>query len=116
MQIIHLNITQNCSIYHKAFKSKQNLYQHMKTHNDDKPFKCNNCNKEFRRKEELKKHVYSCKKVVPNMQEENNKVLEPGKRLREEGIKLVNSCLICHKGFTRKDALIRHSQLHDNEK
>ena len=36
----------------------------MKTHNDDKPFKCNNCNKEFRRKEELKKHVYSCKKVV----------------------------------------------------
>ena len=59
----------------------------MKTHNDDKPFKCNNCNKEFRRKEDLKKHVYSCKKVVPNMQEENNKVLEPGIRLREEGIK-----------------------------
>ena len=46
----------------------------MKTHNDDKPFKSNNCNKEFRLKEELKKHVYSCKKVVPNMQEENNKV------------------------------------------
>ena len=66
MQIIHLNITQNCTICHKSFKSKQNLYQHMKTHNDDKPFKYNNGNKEFRRKEELKKHVYSCKKVVPN--------------------------------------------------
>ena len=121
----------------------------MKTHNYDKPFKCNNCNKEFRRKEELKKHVYSCKKVVPNMQEENNKVLELGKRQREEGINLVNSeesilktcdiclkrfdnkahlnahakthqlplsCLICHKGFARKDSLIRHSLLHDNEK
>ena len=62
----------------------------MKTHNDDKPFKCNNCNKEFRLKEELKKHVYSYKKVVPNIQE-NNQVLEPGIRLREEGINLVNS-------------------------
>ena len=26
------------------------------------------------------------------------------------------SYLICHKGFARKDSLIRHSQLHDNEK
>ena len=45
-----------------------------------------NCNKEFRRREELKKHVYSCKKVVPNMQEENNKVLEPGKRYKEKKV------------------------------
>ena len=51
----------------------------MKTNNDDKPFKCNHFNKEFRLKEELKKHIYSCKKVVPNMQEDNNRVLEPGK-------------------------------------
>ena len=54
----------------------------MKTHNDDKPFRCNNYNKEFRRQEELKKHIYSYKKVVPNIQEENNQVLEPGKRRR----------------------------------
>ena len=26
------------------------------------------------------------------------------------------SCLICHKGFARKDLLTRHSLLHDNEK
>ena len=91
----------------------------MKTHNDDKPFKCNNCNKEFRRKEDLKKHVYSCKKVVPNMQEENNKVLEPGIRLREEGINLVNSeesilktCDICLKSFANKADLNAHAKTH----
>ena len=60
--------------------------------------------KNLDKKEDLKKLVYSCKKVVPNMQEENNKVLEPGKRLIEEGINLVNSeesilktCDICLK-------------------
>ena len=60
--------------------------------------------KNLDKKEDLKKLVYSCKKVVPNMQEENNKVLEPGIRLREDGINLVNSeesilktCDICLK-------------------
>ena len=90
----------------------------MKTHNDDKPFKCNNCNKEFRRKEELKKHVYSCKKVVPNMVNSEESILKTcdiclksfankaDLNAHAKTHQLPLSCLICHKGFARKDSLI----------
>ena len=68
----------------------------------------------------MKKHVYSCKKVVPNIQEENNQLLEPGIKLRKEGINLkvipeeskLNTCHICQKSFASKAHLSAHARTH----
>ena len=117
---IHLKITHNCNTCHKSFKSKANLSQHMKTHTDSKPFECVNCKKEFSRKEKMKKHFYSCNKVITNIHKGNNQLLQPGIKLREEGINLkfkllesqLETCDICQKSFDSRAHLNAHAKMH----
>ena len=73
----------------------------MKTHTDTKPFSCVNCKKEFRSKDVMKKHVGSCQKPISNIEKDNENLLQPGIKLGEEGIQLLESkfktCDICIK-------------------
>ena len=117
----------------------------MKTHTDAKPFSCVNCKKEFRRKDVMKKHVGSCQKPISNIEKDNENLLQPGIKLREEGIQLLESKFktcdicqerfasnsqlnahakthqvitfkVCHKGFASNANLKKHLLVHDNEK
>lgn len=46
-----------CLVCGKDFHTNANLIRHMRTHSDERPFKCPECDKAFRQKAHLKKHM-----------------------------------------------------------
>ena len=46
-----------CNVCHKYFKTMSDLYLHTKIHLKERPFKCNQCSKQFSQKGNMKKHV-----------------------------------------------------------
>ncbi|ORZ37849.1 hypothetical protein BCR44DRAFT_128280, partial [Catenaria anguillulae PL171] len=69
----------------KAFDRPFNLRQHIRTHNGERPFPCDKCDKAFSRAHDLKRHMMAI--------HDNNKPFR---------------CLRCGHRFCRHDALQRH--------
>lgn len=77
-----------CDICEKTFKRREHLYQHSKLHSGIRPFSCVHCPKTFSRKEHLMRHLTS-----------------------HSGAKDF-SCDICNKRFSRPDNLKKHKKTH----
>lgn len=69
-------------------KRKEHLDQHMRGHSDERPYKCQICEKAFKRNEHLTRHS-----VIHSGTKEFN-------------------CTMCQKAFSRKDHLNKHIQTH----
>ncbi|XP_065206799.1 zinc finger protein 610-like [Planococcus citri] len=77
-----------CDVCEKPFRKKEHLFQHRKLHSGERPYVCGSCGKSFSRKEHLFRHT-----------------------LAHTGEK-THSCNICGKTFSRKDNLHKHQKTH----
>lgn len=69
-------------------KRKEHLDQHMRGHSNERPYKCDVCQKAFKRNEHLTRHT----------------VIHSGNK--------DFLCSLCRKAFSRKDHLNKHLQTH----
>ncbi|KYM94375.1 hypothetical protein ALC62_14990 [Cyphomyrmex costatus] len=67
--LYNVGMTHKCEKCPREFKHKSSLRIHDRTHNNEKPFKCDVCGTRFTQKGNLKKHV---NKKHPNV--ESNRV------------------------------------------
>lgn len=93
-----------------------NIYNHMMRHTGEKPFKCNQCEKRFIAKPQLKQHllVHSglkpfvcsvCAKAFNNLYN-----LQVHERIHKGD--RCHICTICNKGFLEKSYLKKHMAVH----
>jgi len=80
----------NCN---KIFKKAWNLFDHMRIHTGEKPYKCNQCGRRFAQNGNLTKHL----------------------KLHMKNDRKVHSCKICGKKYTEKFNLRVHLKKHGKE-
>lgn len=73
----------------KIFNRSYNFKSHLKTHSAEKTFKCKSCPLSFARCHDLKRH----------------------EKIHDKSNHSLHKCDICHKHFSRSDALNRHIRL-----
>ena len=84
-----------CDICEKSFYTNATLATHKERHTVERPFRCSQCNfKSFKTQSDLKTHM----------------------RVHNDENRWSFSCDLCHKKFTAKGSLTKHSLLHTGEK
>ena len=81
-----------CEVCNKTFRRKAYLRKHMNNHTDDRPYPCQYCGKVFRSLTNRAKHVL-------------NHAVGPK----------TFTCNVCGNGFSNKGSLDRHSRIHTGE-
>lgn len=81
-----------CTLCNKTFRRKAYLRKHMNNHTDDRPYPCQYCGKVFRSLTNRAKHVL-------------NHAVGPK----------TFTCNVCGNGFANKGGLDRHSRIHTGE-
>lgn len=81
-----------CDVCNKTFRRKAYLRKHMNNHNDDRPYPCQYCGKVFRSLTNRAKHVL-------------NHAVGPKTFI----------CNVCGNGFANKGSLDRHARIHTGE-
>ena len=74
-----------CDECEKEFKKKSHLDEHILIHAGEKPFPCEKCGWSFRRADKMRKHMESCNYV--NRESEYAAFLRPDKRRSSEGMR-----------------------------
>ncbi|KAJ8680626.1 hypothetical protein QAD02_016413 [Eretmocerus hayati] len=88
----------SCKICHKAFKKKQYLIDHTRTHTGEKPFGCSTCGKTFSDRSNLRQH----KKI--------HDAKSAGRKRK------FSTCPDCGKIFSRSQNMLRHCvRVHSNQ-
>ena len=90
-EILHTGLKLNvCMLCGKSFSLASGLKEHMSVHEmvDERPYRCDLCNKTFREKAKIRRHTYI-------------HIAEPR-----------FACLLCDKKFHQKGALKRHAKCH----
>ena len=104
----------------KTFSGKRRE-RHTKTHlNAEKKFKCNECDQEFAKEIDRKKHHHkihgkclACTVCGKTFQYQNTLNLH---MIRQHGQKTEFTCNICGIGFPIKSKLLRHKNVHEGQK
>ncbi|XP_029351527.1 zinc finger protein 14-like [Echeneis naucrates] len=133
----------NCGLCGKYFARRVDMDRHMKSHSEDRPYKCSFCEKKFKNPYVLKRHQKEiCKsrelkkpkrketqRMSPQLPAE---VLTEGKicpicsrilpctadiakHLRSHSEERPFICVTCEKGFKYKDTLKKHQIIHGHE-
>lgn len=133
----------NCSLCGKYFARQVDMERHMKSHSEDRPYKCCFCEKKFKNPYVLKRHQAEiCKSreqkrpkkkevLQSNLQPPSevttdgkicpicNKILpctaDIAKHLRSHSEERPFICVTCEKGFKYKDTLKKHQIIHGHE-
>ena len=84
-----LEILHTCSICDQQFNWKSDLLRHSKIHSDDPKQKCEGCDKEFSRKDYLRKPLIDCNRFT---------------------------CKVCQQKFSKEKDIIRLKCSHGTQK
>ena len=108
-------VSLSCNICHKLYKTKRILNLHLNIHCTEKPFKCNQCSKEFSQKGHIKGHVERKHKIVKQTTDirylgDGSKIIQPPE-LQEKHIK----CKKCLAIFSQKRQLKAHRKICKNQ-
>uniref|UniRef100_A0A3B4Z8M7 Zinc finger protein 14-like n=1 Tax=Stegastes partitus TaxID=144197 RepID=A0A3B4Z8M7_9TELE len=102
----------NCSLCGKYFARRVDMERHMKSHSEDRPYKCSFCEKKFKNPYVLKRHQKEiCKsrdRILPC-------TADIAKHLRSHSEERPFICITCEKGFKYKDTLKKHQIIHGHE-
>ncbi|XP_028307462.1 zinc finger protein 11-like [Gouania willdenowi] len=127
----------NCSLCGKYFARQVDMERHMKSHSEDRPYKCLFCQKKFKNPYILNRHEKDiCKRrrrrealSSPQQSAEPlaegrvcpicNRILpctaDIAKHLRSHSEERPFICVTCEKGFKYKDTLKKHQIIHGHE-
>ncbi|KAM4523626.1 uncharacterized protein V3H82_001804 isoform 2-T2 [Fundulus diaphanus] len=133
--------SKNCSLCGKYFAREVDMERHMKSHSEDRPYKCSFCDKKFKNLYVLKRHEREiCKSREKNARRgapDVNTEAPPevsvegkicpicgrilpcnadiAKHLRSHSEERPYVCLTCEKGFKYKDTLKKHQIIHGHD-
>uniref|UniRef100_A0A3P9J2I2 C2H2-type domain-containing protein n=1 Tax=Oryzias latipes TaxID=8090 RepID=A0A3P9J2I2_ORYLA len=134
--------TKTCSLCGKYFARQVDMERHMKSHSEERPYKCSFCEKKFKNPYVLKRHEKEiCKsreqrrakrkeaasanppsstevteqKVCPICSRVLPCTADMGKHLRSHSEERPFICVTCEKGFKYKDTLKKHQIIHGHE-
>nr|XP_054595769.1 zinc finger protein 14 isoform X3 [Nothobranchius furzeri] len=135
--------TKTCLLCGKYFARQVDMERHMKSHSEDRPYKCSYCEKKFKNPYVLKRHEREiCKsreQKKPKRKETSLASMEPyseisvegkicpicsrilpctadiAKHLRSHSEERPFICVTCEKGFKYKDTLKKHQIIHGHE-
>uniref|UniRef100_A0A8C1XL71 C2H2-type domain-containing protein n=1 Tax=Cyprinus carpio TaxID=7962 RepID=A0A8C1XL71_CYPCA len=112
----------HCQVCGKTFRLRAQLNAHLRSHSDEKPFKCDNCEKELlppkeqatpQKLEEIYKEEFKCGLC--------QEAFVDSKALSEHCLTHMpgpsaSKCQFCKSHFSSRAGLIRHIRLHTGEK
>ena len=100
----------------KAFKNRNNLKIHIRTHYKIRPFKCSFCSKRFNEKGNLKTHLRIHTGERPYQCKECNKKFKAFGQLKDHILSHTDykpfQCPYCYKNYSRKGILKQHMYIH----
>ncbi|XP_056444944.1 zinc finger protein 813-like isoform X3 [Gadus chalcogrammus] len=104
----------------KVIPNKANMIVHMRTHNDEKPYKCDQCTKRFSDSYALKIHMRTHSGEKPYRCDQCMKCFSLkdtlNKHMRTHSGEKPYRCDQCMKCFSLKDTLNKHMRSHSGEK
>ncbi|XP_055738534.1 uncharacterized protein LOC129823665 isoform X2 [Salvelinus fontinalis] len=110
-----------CSLCRKTFSEAKDLTAHMRSHNEQSPYKCTHCGQDFEHHEDLQKHQQNVCEEAAQPEEDNMSTtsMEDQTELacteQSESSK-ARTCRVCHKtvysrNYLRKHLKSQHGQL-----
>ena len=94
-----------CSVCNKAFKRKDHLTDHLRTHTDETPYGCHFCNKFFSTKSSASWHMRKVHSSVLSHMRAHSCVPS---RKRKTSSEAPYECVICNRSFKRESFLTKH--------
>ncbi|PSN30057.1 hypothetical protein C0J52_26917 [Blattella germanica] len=109
-----------CRICKKSFLHKYNLFQHIKSHPNNRPHQCDICGKSFQLKHHLNEHLLTHTDNRPFKCDVCNKSFSDKGNLNRHLLIHTDShpfkCEICNKSFGRKSNLKSHLLTHSDSR
>ncbi|XP_029018710.1 zinc finger protein 14-like isoform X1 [Betta splendens] len=132
----------NCVLCGKYFARRVDMERHMKSHSEDRPYKCSFCEKKFKNPYVLKRHqreICKSREKRPKRRDVQRSSPQPpaetstegkvcpicsrvlpctadiAKHLRSHSEERPFICITCEKGFKYKDTLKKHQIIHGHE-
>ncbi|XP_058823408.1 zinc finger protein 883-like [Topomyia yanbarensis] len=110
-----------CKLCSKSFRLPSSLTTHMKIHNEERKYVCEECGSTFKRAEHLRVHVngihlkrkpYSCEVCHKSFAQSGDRNVHMRRHTNEKP----HQCTYCGKAFRLAKALRAHVRLHTGEK
>ncbi|XP_058450473.1 zinc finger protein 883-like [Malaya genurostris] len=110
-----------CQLCNKSFRLPSTLTTHLKIHNEERKYVCEECGSTFKRAEHLRVHVngvhlkrkpYSCEVCHKSFAQSGDRNVHMRRHMNEKP----HQCTYCGKGFRLAKALRAHVRLHTGEK
>nr|XP_023864864.1 zinc finger protein 484-like isoform X2 [Salvelinus alpinus] len=110
-----------CSLCRKTFSEAKDLTAHMRSHNEQSPYKCTQCGQDFEHHEDLQKHQQNVCEEAAQPEEDNMSTTSMEDQTELACTELSESskartCRVCHKtvysrNYLRKHLKSQHGQL-----
>ena len=111
---VNQNLNFKCESCNKTFKKKFNYKRHVIIHKNEFPYTCNHCDQKFKDESNSRKHLKHCKmKLVTNTLELQT-ITHTSNTLSTNNANNISNfkCDLCEKQFYKKYNLIRHKNMH----